>query len=241
MRAAVAAILLILATLAGSGAPALAQMTTDDLIDPGPADPAVEKALGWERLQTKVRYLRSETEFRPGEDIKVVIPPKPETRNTSDDRMTTGLIVFLIVAVVIVVFVIFGSNINVSFGKTSEAKRRSTRRRTGVLGGGLTEIPRGSLLDHLAAMPDKRRALILLTGHALERAASLNDLKLARAQTARDVLRILPRQWRHLGAMRTLVREAEIVHFGGRDLADETWQACLDAARPLFDGQEAAA
>lgn len=89
-------------------------------------------------------------------------------------------------------------------------------------------------------MEDRRKALILLTGHALERAANMNDLRIARSQTARDVLRILPRQWPHRDAVRTLVREAEIVHFGGRDIAEETWQACLTAARPIFSGRGAA-
>ena len=69
---------------------------------------------------------------------------------------------------------------------------------------------------------------------ALERAAEANGLRLGRAQTARDVLRVLPRGWPHLDALRRLVREAEIVRFGGRDLAEEHWRACLESARPLF-------
>ena len=77
-------------------------------------------------------------------------------------------------------------------------------------------------------------ALILLVSRALERAADQNQVRLGRAQTARDVVRVLPRGWPHLGALRGLVREAEIVHFGGRDISDEKWEECLAAAQPIF-------
>ena len=219
---------------------ALGQMTTDDLIDPGPKDSDVSDAFTLERLQSDVKYLRPDAEFRPGEDIKVVIPDKPATpaEQRSTNRTTSGIVAFIFIAIVIVVLVLFGNRINVSFGKTSEKKRRQQEAASshGTLVD-VADLPKSGLLDHLAAMPDRRRALILLTGLSLE----LNGLTLARAQTARDVLRILPRQWTHLGAVRQLVREAEIVHFGGRDLAEDTWRACLDAARPLFAGQEAPA
>lgn len=244
MRVRTAGILLLMIALAVAGPSGHAQMTTDDVIDPGPQDQAVKDALAWERLQTDVKYLRPDTDFRPGEDIEVKIPEKPDDpeQEREASRLSSGLFAVLLIVVVLAVLIFFGNRINVSFGRTTETRRevgdgdeKEHRLVTGV------ELPKDGILDHLAGMADRRRALILLTGLALERAARMNGLTLARAQTARDVLRILPRGWNHLGAMRQLVREAEIVHFGGRDLAEETWQACLSAARPLFTGAGAKA
>lgn len=244
MRATIAGIFLTLSLLAGAGTDSRAQMTTEDVIDPGPRDEAVERAISRERSQVDVKYIRPDADFRAGEDIQIKIPDKPESPEEvrQADRTTSGVLAFLLIAGVIVVLVLFGNRINVSFGKTSEEKRkaRAAAEREGRLLSGV-DLPRDGILEHLAKMADRRRALILLTGLALERAAKLNGLTLARAQTARDVLRILPRQWPHMGAMRQLVRQAEIVHFGGRDLAEDAWQGCLDAARPIFAGQEGSA
>ena len=243
MRASISAILFLIG-LAVAGPPARAQMTTDDLIDPGARDPAVDSAMAWQRLQTDIKYLRPDTDFRPGEDIKVKIPEKPGDAMDMQQpgRVQIGLTAVVLIAVVLAVLFLFGNRINVSFGKTSEDRRRAReeREREHRLVKGV-DLPKDGVLDHLAGMADRRRALILLTGLALERAAKLNGLTLARAQTARDVLRILPRGWQHFDAMRQLVRQAEIVHFGGRDLAEETWQTCLSAAVPLFAGEGAKA
>lgn len=242
MRAGTAGILLFLIVLALAGPAAQAQMTTEDVIDTGPRDEAVTDALAWERLQTDIKYLRPDTDFRPGEGIEIRVPDKPDDpeQQREANRLSSGLIAVLLIVVVLAALAIFGNQINVSFGRTSEARRRA---RTGGEEEqrlvAEAELPRDGILEHLAGMADRRRALILLTGLALDRAARMNGLTLARAQTARDVLRILPRGWHHLGAIRQLVREAEVVHFGGRDLGEETWQACLTAARPLFAGQEA--
>ena len=242
MRAGAAAILLFLISLAWPGPAAFGQMTTEDLIDTGPPDPKVESAISWERLQDDIKYLRPEAEFKPGENIQVVVPPRPASPDELETaaRWSTGLIVLAIVVVVIVIFALFGNSINVSFGSTDE-KRRIRSKAAEQSDVDLEDLPRDGLLERLASMPDRRRALILLTGHALNRAASANGVTLARAQTARDVLRVLPRQWRHMDAMRRLVREAEIVHFGGRDVSEETWADCLSAARPIFGPAGAAA
>ena len=148
--------------------------------------------------------------------------------------MTTGIVVGLIVVAILVVFVMFGNRINVSFGKTTEERRASREARAARMDRLTEDLPVEGLLGRLASMDDRRRALILLTGHSLERAAEMNGLRIARAQTARDVLRSLPRQWHHMDAIRRLVREAEIVHFGGRDVSEETWTDCLATARPFF-------
>lgn len=89
-------------------------------------------------------------------------------------------------------------------------------------------------LAAITALADPRAALIELTRLALMRAGAAHGLLLNRSWTARDVLRRLPADWAHLPALRALVREAELVHFGGRPIARETVVDHLAALSPLF-------
>ena len=92
------------------------------------------------------------------------------------------------------------------------------------------------LLEQINAMPDRRAALILLLQHSLRRAATDNDLRLGRSETARDILRRLPAQWTHFAALRKLVMAEELVQFGGRALAEATFEECLRTATPILRG-----
>lgn len=95
--------------------------------------------------------------------------------------------------------------------------------------------PKG-LLAQISAMPDRRAALILLLQHSLRQAAKAHDLRLGRSETARDILRRLPTQWVHAAALRRLVMAEELVQFGGRALAEATFEECLRTAAPILRG-----
>ncbi len=238
MRATPIAAGILLACLVVQAPPAYAQMSPDDVAQTGPRSEEVESAIAWERVDSEVLYLRPTADFKPGEDVRINIPEPPRDGEEAREqqRLSTGLIFGAILLAVLFLFFKFGNRIQVSFGSGRDRRRGSGE----DADDGLPDIAiAGShgLLDRIAAMADRREALILLTGHALERAARMNGVTLARAQTARDVLRVLPGSWTHMPAMRELVRETEIVHFGGRALAEDTWRACLAAARPLFAGR----
>ena len=90
------------------------------------------------------------------------------------------------------------------------------------------------LLAELGTIVDRRLALQRLTEHALARATHANGLRLIRSQTARDVVRFLPANWRHVDALDLVVRTEEAVRFGGGPLPDALFADCLAAVRPLF-------
>ena len=95
----------------------------------------------------------------------------------------------------------------------------------------------GDFLKSLAAMPDRRAALILLVGRVLRRAAETNGLRLKRSETARDILRRLPRDWALFDPTRNLVVAEELVHFGGRGVSDGQLDAYIAIARPILNGR----
>ena len=228
--------LIVIATDAG------AAITEDDIVDPGEINQDYRDAIRGRGLQADIVYLRPETDFRPEETERLVVIPEPEEEREREVSVTTsrwvwGLTFGALLLGLIALFVIYGGNIAVSFSSQPTDGRRDEDEETLEIDperAALMAQPLDSFLESLRRMADRREALILLVSRALERAATLNDLRLGRSQTARDVLRILPRSWSHIGNMRRLVREVEIVHFGGRDLPEEIWEECLDAARPIF-------
>lgn len=231
--------ILILSVLAVPQGPARADLLPEDVLDPGPANEPARGAVRWERGQTDVLYLRPEADFEPDGSIEIKIPEKPKQVEVvrSQNRWGTIVVFGLILAVLAYLIWRHGNAINVTFSARKEKK--GTQAAEGGAVDPAALLPKEGLLEYLAAMKDRREALILLTSEALERAAATNGVTLARAQTARDVVRVLPRSWMHLAAVRKLVRETEIAHFGGRDVSEDTWQACLDAARPLFSAAPA--
>lgn len=212
----------------------LAQMTPEDVERVGERDKAVTDALAWKRLQTEVIYLRPSAPFKPDEQVRIEVPEPPESpqETTRAAKWTWGTVFLIVLIVIVVVFIMQGNRINVSFRATHDRKRADSEpaRDTPIL----QDIPLDGFLDRIARMQDRREALILLVSRALEQAAHANNMTLGRAQTARDVVRVIPRRWSHREALNKLVREAEVVHFGGRDISEDRWRDCLDRARPIF-------
>jgi hypothetical protein len=228
-----------------AAAPASAQLTETDFEGTGEPNAEYEDAVSGKRLQTDVLYVRPGVDFRADQQVEVDVP---EPVQEVDPGITTsrwfwGIIFAIILGVVIAIVISQGGAIGVSFG----AKADETRRRPDEAPAepdpydALNRQPMDQFLQSLKVMKDRRMALILLVSRALERAADSNNVRLGRAQTARDVIRILPRSWQHLQVLRGLVRQAEVVHFGGRDVSEDQWQECFDAAMPIFDAGRAAA
>ena len=211
-----------------------AQMTPEDVESVGERNAEVQRAIAWERLQTDITYLRPSAPFKPDQRVQVKLPDPPKTnaQATREAKWTWGIVFLIILVVIVVVFIMQGSRIGVTFRKPQERTRGTTDPTSPDQAHSV--LPTDGFLDRIAAMQDRRAALILLAGRALELAADANGMTLARAQTARDVVRMIPNRWGHRDALRKLIRETEIVHFGGRDISEDRWQDCLTWARPIF-------
>lgn len=221
--------------------PVHAQLTERDLQLTGQPDEDVREALDRSSLQTEVVYLRPDADFQPDQSIEIKVPEKAEYNRSAGtlERWVWGIMFAVVLLVVIAIFISQGGAIGVSFGKQVQNARRQEDDAAPDAFDALNRQPLDQFLASLRAMADKRMALILLVSRALERAADQNDVRLGRAQTARDVIRVLPKAWPHLSALRGLVREAEVVHFGGREVSDDTWEQCFAAAEPIFQRRAA--
>lgn len=89
-------------------------------------------------------------------------------------------------------------------------------------------------LSAIADIADRRLALLLMTSQTMQVAAAQCGFRIGRSWTLRDVIRRVPRDWHHHGALATLARAAEAVHFGGRDVAEDEFQNHFAAARTII-------
>lgn len=216
-------------------------LTEADLEPVGGRNDGYLDTLSGTRTNPDVTYLRPSADFKPDEAVRIDVPePVEEQRDQSVNRWAIGLIFGGFLAVVLLILWRYGNTISVSFNAASKGKRSES---DGTISAEAAEIagqPLDQFLASVRKMKDRREALILLVSRTLERAAETNGVRLGRAQTARDVVRVLPKSWSQLGLLRRLVREAEIVHFGGRDLDEDKWEECLEAALLIFRGGKAA-
>lgn len=95
------------------------------------------------------------------------------------------------------------------------------------------------LLRAIAAMPDRRAAMVRLLRHCLLHAASVSSTRLARSDTERSALRRLPNVW-HLGRLPDLLTRTELAHYGGQEVSEDRFADSLAAARVILGHRGAA-
>lgn len=115
----------------------------------------------------------------------------------------------------------------------AEARAGEREPEAGVVSDALTAGP-SLTLDEILKLDDLELALGALLRLVLETAISLSGHVLRRSATAREVLRRLPSDFAHLGAVAALVREAEHVRYGGASISRERFDALVEQIRPLL-------
>ncbi len=96
------------------------------------------------------------------------------------------------------------------------------------------DVPMGDLLAQIAAMADRRAALVRLLRHCLLQAGAATDTRFARSDTEREALRRLPDGWSGRSGVARILTEAELAHYGGREVSDDAFATSLATARALF-------
>lgn len=226
--------LIFLASLAfGMPGEANAQRAQLAEIDTGAPNEEYQEALSLIRVDTSVVYLRRGSPFDPLATRTVGVPEAGRDGTVGQMRVTWIITLTAVLAVILFLLVRYGNAVSVSFGGVRNEQRGQKQRENSAM---MVEETSSlsAFLERLLAMSDRREALFLLTGRALTVAADANALRIGRSQTARDVVRSVPEDWRHKSELQFLVRETEIVHFGGRPLHDDAWQSSVQAARTIF-------
>lgn len=95
-------------------------------------------------------------------------------------------------------------------------------------------LPGADILAMIRGMADRRAAMVLLLRASLMRAAELSDTRFARSDTEREALRRLPAHLHGRPVLTDLLQQAELAHYGGREVSAETVASFIDRARPMF-------
>jgi hypothetical protein len=90
------------------------------------------------------------------------------------------------------------------------------------------------LLAQIAAMSDRRAALVRLLRHCLLQAGNLTDTRFARSDTEREAFRRLPAAWAGRGGLGGLLTATELAHYGGRAVSEDNFVQSLAAAREIL-------
>jgi type IV secretory pathway VirB2 component (pilin) len=89
-------------------------------------------------------------------------------------------------------------------------------------------------LQRIASMADRRQALVLLLRACLLHAADLTGTRLFRSDTERAVFARLPQTMPDRDRLENLLTEVELVHYGGRTVAESQFDSLLTVARRLL-------
>ncbi|MBY5357113.1 hypothetical protein HFO94_26900 [Rhizobium leguminosarum] len=89
-------------------------------------------------------------------------------------------------------------------------------------------------LQRIAAMADRRQALVLLLRHCLLHAADVTGTRLFRSDTERAVFARLPSNMPERDRLENFLTAVELVHYGGRTLAENHFGVLLTTARGLL-------
>ncbi|MBY3043647.1 hypothetical protein [Rhizobium leguminosarum] len=95
-------------------------------------------------------------------------------------------------------------------------------------------------LQRIAAMADRRQALVLLLRHCLLHAADVTGTRLFRSDTERAVFARLPDTMPDRDRLENFLTAVELVHYGGRTLAESHFGILLTTARGLLSSSRVA-
>lgn len=224
----------LLSAIPGHGADA--QTPDEDQIDIPVFESGEQyrKSLGRTRLKSDLIYLRPEAdETLPREAAKPEPPKEPEDLSRT---VLIAVTVAILIAIGIFAFQ-FAPKATITMSAPDDRTREGGRRRQRAQQASqelTAKLAGREFLDELRRMSDRKAALILLLKRALERALEINGMTLGRSQTAREILRKLPRSWDHYPALSRIVGFEERVQFGGHDLPEPVFQESLSLAEPLF-------
>ncbi|MEO0911489.1 MAG: DUF4129 domain-containing protein [Pseudomonadota bacterium] len=212
-----------------------------------PENPDYARSIRFSRLQSRLNYVEEASGPIPMDAAAGVNPPAPPSQSEAPRlRDWTALEILSRVALLIVLALIafaivkHGGALTARFRNTGDGSSGTGRGDPHAVQEPAIPLPEAdALLARLRAMPNREEALILLIGHTLEAAGRQNALRLRRSETAREFLNRLPVSWPRLADLRRITMAEELVQFGGRPLAENTFEDCLRRAHPILSGPPA--
>lgn len=145
------------------------------------------------------------------------------------------ILVLVALAVVIGLAMFFGNGgVLLSSAPRDVKKRQGEAPESWRISDAEAEERPNDFLQRIAAMADRRQALVLLLRHCLLHAADVTGTRLFRSDTERTVFARLPGTMPDRDRLENLLAEAELVHYGGRAVQESHFDALLVSARSLL-------
>jgi hypothetical protein len=215
------------------GGAAAAQDQTTFLDPPRDPDSAYLDAVAG-RVSTDIRYVdETNANFLTGDrpTQRVDIP-----RQGFEGGNYGTLLVIVVVVALLFIFLKFGAGGMLLRADPSAPKK--PRKRAKAWGLTAAEKSAGDIMAQVRAFASRREALIFLLRHCLLQAADETQTNFLRVDTEREALARLPESWRRYHQLHALMFQTELVHYGGRDIADDAFEAVLNhGAQILMEGR----
>lgn len=236
LRAAIAAFLLSLTA-------AIAQEEGFRVLEqrdpPRGADHAALQALARPRvIETEVTYIgKLQGDLADGPRVNFVETDSPgegvEFRRF--DRGVPAIVIIALLLTMLALWMRFGGSGALLAAAPKSGKPRQVAPESWALSEADQIADPRSLLEQIAAMPDRRAAMVRLLHHCLLFAGEDSDTRFARADTERDAFRRLPQGWRFRQPLGGLLRATELAHYGGRMVDEGAFAEALETGRVLLN------
>lgn len=216
------------------GLQATAQVAKEQPLAITPSGEAYLQSIGLRGIDTDVAYFDPTAPPPALETDQKIEKPDKET-NASNGIGSVPPVLSVLAAALLagVAFLFFRYGGSFAVSMKSDAENPSRRARPARM----TQQAINNLPSDLATiinMKNRREALIALAQSALARAVTANGLLMQKSWTARDALRRLPADQLHRTVLADLVAAGERVHFGGRDVPEDVFDAYVTKIKPLF-------
>ncbi|MEP3276065.1 MAG: hypothetical protein ABJN26_26515 [Stappiaceae bacterium] len=150
-----------------------------------------------------------------------------------DGGIGVGFAIFAVIALLLLWLKFGGSGVLLS-GEPRDVKKKQKAPDSWNIAAQEAELDGEDLLSRLASMSDRSEALAKLLRHCLLSAGEETETRFARSDTEREAFARLPAELSHYAALKALLRDAELAHYGGRPVSDEVFSRSLQLGRSLL-------
>lgn len=211
------------------GGTAAAQEGTTYLTpDIDPDGPYLQAVKGRRTVATDMRYVdETDLDLLTGERPKDAPAPIIRPRGSANFGFGSNGVFFIVAALAVLLFLFLKFGAGRALLQSDPNAEKKPRKRAKAWGLTAADTSAGDIMSQIRAMASRRDALILLLRHCLLQAADETETYFRRADTEREALGRLPSKWRRYPQLKTILTKAELVHYGGRDITDDEFEAVL--------------
>lgn len=189
-------------------------------------------------LRCTLVYGDAAAKAEPASNTTSSSPPQREPLMIPREPVISGplavVIVFVGLILAVALWLHFGNSGVLLSSAPRDIKRQGEAPQSWRTSAAEAEERPSDFLQRIAAMADRRQALVLLLRHCLLHAADVTGTRLFRSDTERAVFARLPETMPDRDRLENLLAAVELAHYGGRTVTDSHFGVILGAARNVL-------